>query len=174
MLTKHKELPGLFIIAMENFTKTSVSRTKKTVAVGILAMRSLMATSIIAFSIFPGFWRMLAMVRQKIQKRSFYILSAWMTEISCCFVAEGQIMPRYKNNNICQACYLVESSQLMELAGVPRWSPVAPVPASVPAGCGKYAFARPQCLAWDYCGLLSVDPYPAPSYEFCRSAILTG
>ena len=53
-------------------------------------------------------------------------------------------MPRYKNNNICQACYLVESSQLMELAGVPRWSPVAPVPASVPAGCGNYAFARPQ------------------------------
>ena len=76
MLTKHKELPGLFVIAMENFTKTSVSRTKKTVAVGILAMRSLMATSIITFSIFPGFWRMLAMVRQKIQKRSFYILSA--------------------------------------------------------------------------------------------------
>ena len=156
MLTKHKQLLCLFIIAMQNFKKTSVSLTRKTVAVGILAMRSLMATSIITFSIFPGFWRMLARVRQKIRKRSFYI------------------MPRYKNNNNCQACYLVESSQLMELAGVPRWSAVAPVPASVPAGCGKYAFARPRCLAWDYCGLLSVDPYPAPSYDFCRSAILTG
>ena len=91
---------------------------------------------------------------------------------NCCFVAKEQIMPRYKNNNICQACHLVESNQLM--AGVPRWSTVAPVPACVPVGCGKYSLAQPRCLAWDCHGLLSADPYPAPSYDIFRRNLVTG